>query len=94
MKSLPLLASIALVSLAAACGAAPPIGSVGADPRALARLEGEHIWRSKCGACHAPVDPGSHARDELVHALSRHRKRIRLDSTQWQAVTEFLATDR
>jgi hypothetical protein len=95
MKSLALLL-VVLASVAVGCGASPQSSATPQAPRAavVASVDGEHIWRSKCGSCHTPVDPGSHGRDALVDALSRHRKRVRLDPTQWQAVTDFLAPDR
>lgn len=89
---------VAFAASASACGASAPAATMPASEApsagAVARAEGEHIWRSKCGSCHTPVDPGSHARGQIVEALSRHRTRLRLASTQWQAVTEFLAPDR
>ena len=49
------------------------------------------VWRSKCGACHVPVEPGSHTRDAIETALQRHHKRVRLSDEQWTQLVDFLA---
>lgn len=50
------------------------------------------VWRSRCGACHVRVEPGTHAADSLEEALSRHKKRVRLRDEQWKAMIAFLAS--
>jgi hypothetical protein len=49
------------------------------------------VWRSKCGSCHVPVEPGSHTRDAIETALQRHHKRVRLSDEQWTQLVDFLA---
>jgi len=49
------------------------------------------VWRSKCGSCHVPVEPGSRKRDVIETALQRHRKRLRLSDDQWTQLVDFLA---
>ena len=49
------------------------------------------VWRSKCGSCHVPVEPGSHSRSSIETALQRHHKRVRLSDEQWTQLVDFLA---
>jgi hypothetical protein len=51
----------------------------------------EHTWRSKCGTCHVPVEPGTRSEAQLRTALARHRKRVRLTEPEWEDLTMFLA---
>lgn len=51
------------------------------------------IHRSKCGACHTPVEPGSVPRVEVSAALQRHRKRAKLSEQEWADMVEYLSSD-
>jgi hypothetical protein len=72
-----------LVATAAACA---PLGTGG---EAAAPIAG--LWRSRCGACHVPVEPGSRSQEVLREALRRHRKRLRLTDAQWSDLGAWLA---
>lgn len=60
-------------------------GGAGREPPIAA------VWRSRCGACHVRVEPGTRTRPHLEEALTRHRKRVRLREDQWQDLVTFLA---
>jgi hypothetical protein len=51
------------------------------------------IHRSKCGACHTPVEPGSVPRAEVASALQRHRQRAKLSEKDWSDMVEYLSSD-
>ena len=92
-RSLSLLLGVPLVvTMVAACG-----GTAGAPVSVMAvGTEGQgaqvaSVWRSKCGSCHVPVEPGSRKRLEIESALQRHRKRLRLSDDQWTQLVDFLA---
>jgi hypothetical protein len=78
----------ALSSLVVACGGAP---SGGARSASGGPAPGERIWRSKCGACHVPVQPGTRERAYLETAFKRHRARVRLSEPEWSSLVDFLA---
>lgn len=80
--------ALALLALTAAlgCAAASPDAASARAPG-----PGERLWRAKCGACHARVEPGARPREQLELALARHRKRVRLSEPEWRDVIEFLA---
>jgi|SRR5580704_11628292 hypothetical protein len=81
------LAWLALGPALAACAAgAPPGGSTEPAERAIAAV---HL--TKCGACHAPPDPKTRTREYLEDAFSRHKKRVRLTSSEWAEMTDYLA---
>jgi len=50
------------------------------------------IHRSKCGACHTPVEPGSLARDVAESAMQRHRRRAKLTEREWANMVDYLST--
>jgi hypothetical protein len=88
-----LLLGCLLATTSAACG-----GTTGTAPSSVTPASAEakeaqiaSVWRSKCGACHVPVEPGSRKRDEIETALQRHRKRLRLTDDQWSQLVDFLA---
>jgi hypothetical protein len=65
-----------------------------ADGAEGARTEPAHIVTvhvSKCGACHAPVEPGTRSREDIERALARHQKRLRLSPDEWSAMVDYLA---
>jgi len=51
------------------------------------------IHRSKCGACHMPVAPGSLARTTAEAAMLRHRRRAKLTERQWTEMVDYLSED-
>jgi hypothetical protein len=69
-----------------ACGASTP--SAGSPPAPDAAIAALHD--RKCGACHAPPQPGTRTSEELEAAFTRHKKRVHLTSAQWRAMTEYL----
>ena len=83
--ALALLLLVPLLALAA-CSATPRAES--ADPE---RAHVAAIHRSRCGACHVPVEPGTRSRDVLLAARARHEKRIRLSEADWQRMIDYLA---
>jgi len=90
MRALRLAAASASCALLLACGGAPSTRSH-ATSASSAEPQAASVWRSKCGSCHLPVEPGSHPRDAIETALQRHRKRVRLSDEQWTQLVDFLA---
>jgi hypothetical protein len=88
MSAARVLAALAASALLVACGGAEPRSESAANRPAIAR-----VHASKCGACHAPPEPGTHARETLVAAFDRHRRqnRVRLSPTEWNEMVDFLA---
>jgi hypothetical protein len=70
-------------------GASSPAAVTERDPSAIAL-----VYRSRCGACHRPVAPGSEPADKLHAELLEHRKRTRLSEAQWAGLEAFLAPRR
>ena len=83
---LVVLALAATLSACAGASGPAPIASSSENPSGAAS-----VWKSKCGACHVPVEPGSRQRSELETALQRHRKRVRLSEDQWSGLVDFLS---
>jgi hypothetical protein len=81
------VAAAAAAILASSCTpAASGNDAHGADAPPIAR-----VHQRQCGRCHAPPERGSHSRPKLEDAFSRHRKRVRLTSEEWEAMVEYLA---
>lgn len=51
------------------------------------------VHRSKCGACHTPVSPGSVPRTEAEAAMRRHRHRAKLSEREWNDMVEYISND-
>jgi hypothetical protein len=51
------------------------------------------IHRSKCGACHTRVEPGSVSRATAESAMMRHRRRAKLTERQWEEMVDYLSSD-
>jgi hypothetical protein len=86
VKTLSLLAICAI----AACGGA----SSGPGPAAPDGTgSAEQINRTKCGACHAPFDPGTHTKAQLEPILKKHKDegRARLGDEDWARLTDYLS---
>ena len=68
-------------------------GGSGARPTVVASGQPtvEGVWRSKCGSCHVPIDPGTRPREVVEAAVTRHRSRLALSNDQWHALVDFLA---
>jgi hypothetical protein len=77
---------LALCVLSACASTAAPPASQPVDTRPIG-----DIWHARCGNCHERIQPGEHTREFLTDALKRHRKRVRLNEEQWQAMIDFLA---
>jgi len=105
---LPRVAAVALVAVVAGCassataaGSGSALGSGKRDALASEQArawmsEHQHvvaIHRSKCGACHTPVEPGSVPRAEVASALQRHRRRAKLSERDWADMVEYLSSD-
>lgn len=83
---------LSLGAMLAACGGAATVpssvtavGAGGEEPQVAS------VWRSKCGACHVPVEPGSRKRGVIEKAMQRHHKRLHLTEDQWVQLVDFLA---
>ena len=50
-----------------------------------------HVWVSRCGACHVPVEPETRSREQIEAAISRHRGRVHLADADWSRLVDFLA---
>jgi hypothetical protein len=48
------------------------------------------VWRARCGACHAPVQPGERSTATLRAASKRHAKRVHLSTAEWDALIVWL----
>jgi mono/diheme cytochrome c family protein len=51
------------------------------------------IHKSKCGACHMRVEPGSVPRATAESAMQRHRRRAKLTERQWEDMVDYLSSD-
>jgi hypothetical protein len=51
------------------------------------------IHRSKCGACHTRVEPGSITRATAESAMQRHRRRAKLTEREWEDMVDYLSAD-
>jgi hypothetical protein len=83
---------IALAVALVACN--PVLLACATEPRADGPSDVEHaayIHRARCGSCHRPVEPGTRSREELVIALGRHKKRVRLSDAEWASMVDYLA---
>jgi hypothetical protein len=49
------------------------------------------VWRARCGACHAPVQPGERSAEALRAAAKRHEKRVHLAAAEWDALVVWLS---
>lgn len=78
------LAALALTLVLAAC--APSAN----DPRAQEPPIAS-VWRARCGACHARVEPGEKSHATLRAAAKRHEKRVHLSADQWEALIAWLS---
>ncbi len=78
---------IACLLLPISCANPAPTGKVAGQ----VELPIMHIYHSRCGACHVPVEPGTRTSAELELALAKHRKRVRLTELQWAELTKALA---
>ncbi len=87
-RCLPIAALLGVILGNCATSGAPP----GAPP--APGSEATHIavvYRSRCGACHRPVAPGSKPADKLHTELLAHRKRTRLSEDDWRGLEAFLS---
>jgi hypothetical protein len=82
-RLIALLAAPVLLSLGTGCAPEP---SVPAGSPPIAR-----VWKSRCGACHTPVEPGTRTKAHLDDALARHKSRVPLTDAEWAEMKDFLA---
>ncbi len=85
MKTLSLCASAVLL-LVACGGAQPPADAPEAGGPAA-------LNKAKCGACHAPFEPGVASKADLQPILQRHKDqdRAKLTDEQWAQMVDYLA---
>jgi hypothetical protein len=76
----------AILASSVACAPPAPPADV---PEAMQHVAEVH--RAKCGNCHTRIEPGTHGRDQLETALSRHRNRLHLSEEEWGQLIEYLA---
>ena len=76
----------AIAALALGLGAC---ASTANEPR-VAEPPIASVWRARCGACHAPVQPGERSFDALRAAAKRHDKRVHLAAAEWDALIAWL----
>jgi mono/diheme cytochrome c family protein len=77
---------------ASSAGAPAPTAS-DPSPQANEGARIASIHRSKCGACHTPVEPGTRSRPVIESALKRHRVRAKLSERDWAELVDYLAAD-
>jgi hypothetical protein len=81
------------LALLSACGGGP--GAVATTPTAGGGVAFDPAAtnRAKCGACHAPFDPGGHTKADLEKVLKVHQaeKRVALRQDEWQQMIDYLA---
>lgn len=90
MSARATIAAAASALVVAACAAAAPR----VDPASAPPIAGVHA--RKCGACHAPPEPGTRSRAALEAAFARHNQqnRVRLTSEQWAEMVDYLANTK
>jgi cytochrome c553 len=81
------LASTVTVTVTITLAACAPSAN---DPRA-AEPPIASVWRARCGACHARVEPGEKSNATLRAAAKRHEKRVHLTADQWDALVAWLS---
>jgi hypothetical protein len=101
-------AGVAAVALLGGCASRQGAPSLSPTPGAassselrgtLASADGDRprhivaVHRSKCGACHTPVSPGSVPRGEAEAAMRRHRHRAKLSEREWNDMVEYISDD-
>jgi cytochrome c5 len=86
--------SLVAVSAVAACGAMPPVATVGDAARAnvaLAELEqGRALLLSKCGNCHAPPLPASQRSADWPARVDEMAARSKLVAGQRDLIAQYL----
>jgi hypothetical protein len=78
-----------------ALAAAVALGLLGCAPGANGPRAAEppiaSVWRARCGACHARVEPGEKSNAVLKAAAKRHEKRVHLTVEEWDALVAWLS---
>lgn len=85
-RTAPVVALLSLFALGVACGGST---TDAASPQSAPPAAG--IVKTRCGACHVPVEPGGRARHEAEAIIERHKSRLRLHAEEWDAVTDYLS---
>lgn len=83
-----LAASAALALVALACSRPTPQT---ASSTTTTSASASQTNKTKCGACHAPFDPGERTRAELDPILAKHHDRVALSDPEWQDLAVYLA---
>jgi Skp family chaperone for outer membrane proteins len=83
----PRWSALAVAALGLA-GCSAPTHAPHAEEPAIAA-----VWRARCGACHAPVQPGERSAEALRAAAKRHDKRVHLAAAEWDALIAWLQSD-
>lgn len=87
-RHLPIAALLSAI-LGGCATSGAPVGPTPASESEATHIVG--VYRSRCGACHRPVAPGSEPADKLHAELIAHRKRTRLSEDDWRGLEAFLA---
>jgi hypothetical protein len=77
------------IALAIACASLGGCAAPANEPRANEPPIAS-VWRARCGACHAPVQPGERTKATLRAAAKRHEKRVHLTAREWDALIDWL----
>jgi hypothetical protein len=87
------IAAARRIAFGAACASITACSAAAPSPRAE-EPPIVAIWRARCGACHAPVEPGTRGTSALRAAEKRHAKRVHLAPEEWDALVAWLASQR
>jgi hypothetical protein len=92
VKSVPFV--VLLVALSA-CGGSASGGQGATSPETSSgtAFNPAATNQAKCGACHAPLDPGGHTKEDLEKILKVHEKqrRVALKPDDWRQMIDYLA---
>lgn len=79
---------LAVELLMCSCSAATKVSEFppGTRPATVA------LYRSRCGSCHAPVEPGTFSHAVMAQALERHKVRAHLTDSDREALVAALSS--
>jgi hypothetical protein len=85
---------VLLLAIVASCGAPPPIATASDAARAnvaLAELEqGRSFLLGKCGSCHLPPPPASHAVADWPEQVERMAARAHITGMEQHLIVQYL----
>jgi mono/diheme cytochrome c family protein len=87
-RRLPIAAVLGVILVSCATPGTPP-GRAPAPDSEATHIAG--VYRSRCGACHRPVAPGSEPAGKLHTELLAHRNRTRLSEDDWRGLEALLS---